>query len=209
MPTERAKPADDLPSWVSEDIPDDATGPADQAFMASGDDDDEFETLSDEPFEVPPVAGRPIAAAPSVRSGKRHRLPKLADMTPQQWPELAASLPVTGLAAEVARQSEWLGATDDTIRLRVAVKTLADSASRIRLQTVLCEHYGRAVRIDVVVGVTGEATAHAVAQSVRLANQQAAEQAVADDPFVNALMADFGAHVVPASIRHVGGVAGV
>ena len=198
---------DDLPSWVSENIPDDASGGADYAFTVGADDDDEFETLSDEPFEMPAVAGRPIAPTPVVRAGKRNRLPKLTDMTAEQWPTLAASLPVTGLAAEVARQSEWLGTSDDTIRLRVAVKTLADSASRIRLQTVLCEHYGRAIRIDIAVGATGEATAHAVAQSVRVANQEAAEQAVAQDPFVNTLLSEFGAHVVPTSIRHVAGAA--
>lgn len=200
---------DDMPSWLSEDIPDDARSASDEAFVRAGDDDDEFETLADEPFDAAVVAGRPIAAAPAARSGKRQRLPKLSDMTAQDWPTLAAALPVSGLAAEVARQSEWLGVTEDTIRLRVAVKTLADSASRVRLQTVLCEHYGRAVRIDIAVGVTGEATAHAVAQSVRQANQLAAEQAVAEDPFVNALLADFGAHVVPNSIRHVAGAAAI
>jgi len=200
-------PSDDLPSWVSENIPDDASGGADYSFTGGADDDDEFETLSDEPFEAPAVAGRPIVPTPVVRAGKRHRLPKLTDMTAEQWPTLAASLPVTGLAAEVARQSEWLGTTDDTIRLRVAVRTLADSASRIRLQTVLCEHYGRAIRIDIAVGATGEATAHAVAQSVRVANQEAAEQAVAQDPFVNTLLSEFGAHLVPTSIRHVAGAA--
>lgn len=201
------------PSWVSESIPDDAAGGAEYAFMGGADDDDEFETLSDEPFDALTAAGPPLAPvlkpAPKVgRAGKRARLPQLSDMTADQWPALAAALPVTGLAAEVARQSEWLGASDDTIRLRVAVRTLADSASRIRLQTVLCEHYGRAVRIDIVVGATGEATAHAVAQSVRIANQQAAEQAVSQDAFVNALLSDFGAQIVPQSIRHVAAQAG-
>lgn len=201
------------PSWVSESIPDDAAGGADFGFMGGADDDDEFETLSDEPFDALAAAGPPLApvlkpAPKAGRAGKRARLPQLSDMTADQWPALAAALPVTGLAAEVARQSEWLGASDDTIRLRVAVRTLADSASRIRLQTVLCEHYRRAVRIDIVVGATGEATAHAVGQSVRIANQQAAEEAVAQDAFVNALVSDFGAQIVPQSIRHVAALAG-
>jgi len=49
----------------------------------------------------------------------------------------------------------------------------------------------------------GEATAHAVAQAERAARQQAAEEAVAVDPFVQALVADFGGQVVAGSIRHV------
>jgi len=112
-------------------------------------------------------------------------------------------LPVTGLAAELARQSEWQSADHGTVRLRVAVRTLADSASKLRLETVLCEHFGQSLRLDVAVGVTGDATAHAVAESVKAANQAAAEDAVAADPFVQTLVTDFGAQVVPASIRHV------
>jgi DNA-binding YbaB/EbfC family protein len=42
-----------------------------------------------------------------------------------------------------------------------------------------------------------------VAQAESAARQLAAENAVADDPFVQALLADFGGHVVPGSIRHV------
>src|SRR3546814_1413042 len=62
---------------------------------------------------------------------------------------------------------------------RVAVKTLAESESRVRLQTVLCEHFGQGLRLEIEVGATGDATAHAVAQIERAARQQAAEDAVA------------------------------
>ena len=56
----------------------------------------------------------------------------MADMTQASWPELAARLPVTGLAAELARQSEWVGVQGDAIVLRVAVKTLARGRLRQR-----------------------------------------------------------------------------
>ena len=56
----------------------------------------------------------------------------------------------------------------------------------MRLQTVLCEHFGQGIRLDVDVGAVGDATAHAVAQAERAARQQAAEDAVAVDPFVQA-----------------------
>jgi len=117
--------------------------------------------------------------------------------------ELRSPLARLRLASELARQSEWAGVQGDAIILRVAVKTLAESESRVRLQTVLCEHFGQGIRLDVRVGVTGDATAYAVAQAESAARQLAAENAVADDPFVQALLADFGGHVVPGSIRHV------
>jgi DNA polymerase-3 subunit gamma/tau len=191
------------PSWVDEEIPFEAEGGfVPDGGFTSDPDDDEFETLASAP------SAAPAPAAPARRDGpaparKRQSRARMTDMTPTGWPELAASLPVTGLAAELARQSEWAGVQGDAIVLRVAVRTLAESESRVRLQTVLCEHFGQSVRLDVEVGVTGDATAHAVAQAERAARQQAAEDAVAVDPFVQALLADFGGQVVPGSIRHV------
>ncbi|WP_281360915.1 DNA polymerase III subunit gamma/tau C-terminal domain-containing protein, partial [Achromobacter deleyi] len=147
-----------------------------------------------------PAPARRDGAAPAR---KRQARARITDMTSAAWPELAARLPVTGLAAELARQSEWAGVQGDAVILRVAVRTLAESESRVRLQTVLCEHFGQGIRLDVDVGAVGEATAHAVAQAERAARQQAAEDAVAVDPFVQALLSDFGGYVVAGSIRHV------
>lgn len=194
---------DGPPSWVDEEIPFEAEG----GFVPDGgftsDPDDDFETLASAPSSAPAPSAAPARREGPAPARKRQSRARLADMTPAAWPELAARLPVTGLAAELARQSEWAGVQGDAIILRVAVKTLAESESRVRLQTVLCEHFGQGIRLDVDVGAVGEATAHAVAQAERAARQQAAEDAVAVDPFVQALVADFGAHVVAGSIRHV------
>ncbi|CUK06797.1 DNA polymerase III subunit tau [Achromobacter xylosoxidans] len=200
---------DGPPSWVDEEIPFEAEGGfvPDGGFAPDGgftsDPDDDFETLASAPSSAPAPSAAPVRREGPAPARKRQSRARLADMTSAAWPELAARLPVTGLAAELARQSEWAGVQGDAIILRVAVKTLAESESRVRLQTVLCEHFGQGIRLDVDVGAVGEATAHAVAQAERAARQQAAEDAVAVDPFVQALVADFGAHVVAGSIRHV------
>lgn len=199
-----AAPADDdgPPSWVDEAIPDEAEGGyAAEAFTQ--DPDDDFETLAPAASaeRAPPPSRGPAAPAPRrARGGSRTRV---TDMSSEAWPDLAAKLPVTGLAAELARQSEWAGVQGDAVLLRVAVRTLAESESRVRLQTVLCEHFGQGLRLEIEVGATGDATAHAVAQIERAARQQAAEDAVQVDPFVQALVADFGGQVVPGSVRHV------
>lgn len=200
---------DGPPSWVDEEIPFEAEGGfvPDGGFAPDGgftsDPDDDFETLASAPSSAPAPSAAPARREGPAPARKRQSRARLTDMTSAAWPELAARLPVTGLAAELARQSEWAGVQGDAIILRVAVKTLAESESRVRLQTVLCEHFGQGIRLDVDVGAVGEATAHAVAQAERAARQQAAEDAVAVDPFVQALVADFGAHVVAGSIRHV------
>lgn len=197
------------PSWVDEEIPFEAEGGfvPDGGFASGGgftsDPDDDFETLASAPSSAPAPSAAPARREGPAPARKRQSRARLTDMTSAAWPELAARLPVTGLAAELARQSEWAGVQGDAIILRVAVKTLAESESRVRLQTVLCEHFGQGIRLDVDVGAVGEATAHAVAQAERAARQQAAEDAVAVDPFVQALVSDFGAHVVAGSIRHV------
>lgn len=193
---------DGPPSWVDEEIPYEAEGGFVPDSGFTSDPDDEFETLASAPSSATPPAAAPVRReAPPTR--KRQSRARIADMTQASWPELAARLPVTGLAAELARQSEWVGVQGDAIVLRVAVKTLAESESRVRLQTVLCEHFGQGIRLDVDVGAVGDATAHAVAQAERAARQQAAEDAVAVDPFVQALVSDFGGQVVAGSVRHV------
>lgn len=140
----------------------------------------------------------PAALAPERK--KKNRSPRLRDMTAQEWPALAASLPLTGLAAELARQSEWLGVQEEQVNLRVAIRSLAESPGQSRLRTVLSEHFGTVVQLKVEYGATGDGTAHAVEQAQRQLRQQAAEEAVACDPFVQTLISDFGAQVVPGSI---------
>ena len=189
----RSSGSDEPPSWVDEAIPDDAEGGYLPASEFTTDPDDEFETLATGApvAELKPASRRPAVASRAARQPGA----SLHKMSAAAWPALAAKLPVTGLAAELARQSEWAGVQGDAVILRVAVKTLAESESRVRLQTVLCEHFGQGLRLEIEVGATGDDTAHAVAQIEKAARQQAAEEAVAADPFVLALKADFGGQV--------------
>ncbi|HUG58956.1 MAG TPA: DNA polymerase III subunit gamma/tau [Candidimonas sp.] len=144
-----------------------------------------------------------LAAAVFAPERKKTKSPRLRNMSASAWPALAATLPVTGLAAELARQSEWLGLQGEQINLRVAIRTLAESPGKARLCTVLSEHFGTVVQLSVEYGATGDETAHAVEQAQKVVRQQEAEQAVAVDPFVLTLISEFGATVVPGSISAV------
>ncbi|MEI2417494.1 DNA polymerase III subunit gamma/tau [Orrella sp. JC864] len=152
--------------------------------------------------EPPPSAGKTVVAVPAASA--LGATPTEGDIKLEgEWHRLAARLPVTGLAAELARQSEWAGATGRRITLRVAARTLADSPGRERLRQALAEHFGGHVLLDIEVGSTGAGTAHAVALAEQAARQQAAEQAIQADPFVQALLDDFGGRILPGSIRPV------
>ncbi|MYN13245.1 DNA polymerase III subunit gamma/tau [Pusillimonas sp. TS35] len=174
----------------------------DARFVPAGMDDDD-DGANDMPggFALREAAGEtvlPPGITPPAR--KKSKTPRLSSMTSGEWPALAAQLPLSGLAAELARQSEWLGAQGDAVRLRVAIRSLTEIQGKARLRTVLSEHFGTAVQLDVVFGHTGDETAHAVAQARRAERQKEAEQAVGQDPFVQSLISDFGAQVVPGSI---------
>jgi len=196
---------DDVPAW--EDIPPDAQAaqlePYDEADYGP---DGGFSTEGAGSVFIAPddAAAQWVPDTPLFEAERpKARSPRLAQMTAKAWPALAAKLPVTGLAAELARQSEWLGVQEDQVRLRVAVRTLAATAGKQRLRTVLSEHFGAVVQLDVEFGATGEETAHAVAQAERAARQKQAEEAVQQDPFVQALIGEFGAQLIPGSVKAV------
>ena len=184
---------DGMPLGMSDDLPVD---PGFEHIPADDTDEGGWEHIvSDGGFDT-----SSIAPLPRKEENVAPRTPRLARMSAQDWPALAASLPLTGLAAELARQSEWVGVKNDCITLRVAIHSLAARQGQARLRTVLTEHFGKVVQLAVEFGATGSETAHAVEQ-VRLAERQKeAEAAVAGDPFVKSLVEEFGARVIPGSI---------
>jgi DNA polymerase-3 subunit gamma/tau len=120
---------------------------------------------------------------------------------PEPWAAFSAKLPLSGMAAQLARQSEWVAVSGRAMTLRVASKALAVGAHADRLRAVLTEYFGFVVQVHFEIGAAQGQSAHAVDLAAQAARQQAAEHSVTIDPFVQALMKDFGAHVVPGSIR--------
>ena len=120
---------------------------------------------------------------------------------PEPWAAFSAKLPLSGMAAQLARQSEWVAVSGRSLTLRVASKALAVGAHADRLRAVLTEYFGFVVQVHFEIGAAQGQSAHAVDLAAQAARQQAAEHSVTIDPFVQALLKDFGAHVVPGSIR--------
>jgi len=116
------------------------------------------------------------------------------------WPALAASLPIRGLAQQLAYQSELATVEGVTMRLRVPLPPLTDANVVERLEAALTEHFGTPVRVACDIG-PARATAAAVDAEQRAERQRNAEDAIAANPFVQALVRDFAAQVVPGSIQ--------
>lgn len=156
---------------------------------------------------APVPAAAPAPAAPRVaRPFQLHPVESL--QWDGNWPALAAILPVRGVAQQLALQSELLrcGPTPDsphiTFELLVAVDVLLANGSAEKLTAVLSEHFGQTVRLQTTIGAV-EHTASAAAIADRAERQRDAEQSMEEDPFVQKLMREFGATIVPGSVRPI------
>lgn len=108
---------------------------------------------------------------------------------------------ITALVRELALQSQLVGRDEGHWMLRVERESLNQPASRERLRAAL-EAAGQAVQISVEVGPVTDSPARRNAQAAAL-RQQAAEQIILNDPFVQQMQRDFGAKIVPGSIKPV------
>jgi DNA polymerase-3 subunit gamma/tau len=115
--------------------------------------------------------------------------------------QLVAAEAVTALVRELALQSQLVARDVDHWLLRVERESLNQSASRERLQAAL-QAIGHAVKLGVEVGrvMDSPAKRNAAAAAER---QGAAEKMIYEDPFVQTMMRDFGAKIVPGSIKPI------
>lgn len=189
-------PEDDLPPWVTEFSDDSAVAQSAPSHSSAP------SSYADEAAAAPVVHARP-APAPA-------RAPHAYVITPVpeldwdgNWPAVAAALPLRGVAQQLAMQAELLSCTFDgnaaVFKVRVPIETWRTPGNVEKLTTALTERFGRPVRVDTELGPVWY-TASAEAQAHREACQKAAEETIANDPFVNSMIREFGAFVVPGSI---------
>ncbi len=138
------------------------------------------------PGRSPPMAN---ALAPSDDGDFWHALVQ----------ELVARDRVSALVRELALQSQLVARGDGQWTLRIESASLAHSAARERLQAVLAEA-GHAVGLQVEIGPVRDSPSrrNRIAAEQRL---KAAESLLLADPFVQEMMREFGAKIVPGSIK--------
>jgi DNA polymerase-3 subunit gamma/tau len=122
------------------------------------------------------------------------------------WPALVRQLPLKGVAQQLATQSELLGSEEAgqlrLMKLRVPVETLLSAGSADKLAAALSDYFEKTVRLETEIGNVTR-TAHAASVADQARRQQLAEQTLNDDPFVQTLIREFGATIVPGSIKPV------
>ncbi|HYD81726.1 MAG TPA: DNA polymerase III subunit gamma/tau [Paucimonas sp.] len=164
---------------------------------------------------APPPASAPVPPAPAKSEpppfdASRLVLHPLKELGwDGHWPNLAAVLPLRGIAQQLAQQSELIkcigsdgGNGAVQFHLRVAVETLLSAGSVDKLAAALSEHFGRTIRVTTEIGAVQQtANAQAVAQREEL--QRKTEETLKNDPFVQTLIREFGATIVPDSIKPI------
>jgi DNA polymerase-3 subunit gamma/tau len=194
-----------------------APAPASQGYGQAVADDEppswvtEFSDDTAVAAEAPAAVSAPPAARVQAPSSPPH--PYVITPVPEigwdgNWPALAASLPLRGVAQQLAFQTELVSCTADGssahFRLRVPVDTLRASGNSEKLCAALQERFPAVrVNIDTEIGPVWY-TASVEARARREQLQREAEETVGADPFIQALEQTFDAFVVPGSVRPIG-----
>lgn len=119
------------------------------------------------------------------------------------WRALVDALKL-GLARELAKHCELVAYDEDSITLNVpeSQKHLVSANYQEKLTTAICQHFDRKIKLQFGIGGTGNTPAKQISQEKAQA-QANAETAIEEDSFVQALINDFGATIIPNSIKPI------
>jgi DNA polymerase-3 subunit gamma/tau len=122
------------------------------------------------------------------------------------WQSWMKALPVRGLLQQLAFQTElqnWSEKGDAAkATVIVGMPQLASKENVLRLQEALSNYLGKSVTILIETGKANHSIA-AVEAKIKQEKQEGAEESIANDDFVKTIQAEFGATVVPGSIRPI------
>ena len=113
--------------------------------------------------------------------------------------QLVASEAVTALVRELALQSQLIARDTDQWHLRIDSESLNQGTARERLQAAL-NSAGYAVKLVVEIGKVTDSPAQRNAAELA-EKQKAAEDLIHSDPMVQAMVENFGAKIVPGTIK--------
>ena len=121
--------------------------------------------------------------------------------------QLVAAEAVAALTRELALQSQLCGQSGGVWQLRVERESLNQSATREKLQLALQTALGNdALTVSVKIGAVTDSPARRNAAALA-ERQRVAEETIQSDPFVQDMIRDWGAKIVPGSIKPISSAA--
>jgi DNA polymerase-3 subunit gamma/tau len=212
---------DDLPPWVTEFSDDSAmaapssappyapspasAGSAAAGPSAGGQSNAAGQSNAHGQPNDPHAIAMPARAAPApVKAPYAYVITPVPELNwDGNWPAVAAALPLRGTAQQLAMQAEMVRFSFEgnaaVFTLRVPIETWRTPGNLEKLTTALSERFNHVVRVDSELGAVWY-TGSAEAEAYRKACQRAAEETIANDPFVNSMIRELDAWVVPSSI---------
>ena len=137
------------------------------------------------------------------RSGDASDTDALGDDWSRLVNQLIAAETIAALTRELALQSELCGRIGGVWTLRVERESLSQPAAREKLQAALQATLADGgLKLVVEVGMVNDSPARRNAAALA-ERQRAAEALIQNDPFVQDLIRDWGAKIVPGSIKSV------
>ena len=153
-------------------------------------------------------APAPITSKPSPNLSKPPSVPAATlakttegDFWNQLVREMVEAQAINALVRELALQSQLMARDDKQWSLQVDKDSLNTPSNRERLQAALAQ-FGHDVQLSVATGPVLDSTAKRLTQE-NAERQARAEAIILQDPFVQSLMRDFDAKIVPGSIKPV------
>ncbi|MDO8962115.1 MAG: DNA polymerase III subunit gamma/tau C-terminal domain-containing protein, partial [Methylophilus sp.] len=152
----------------------------------------------------------PVAEASEVTPVAPDTLTPVEALQPSQlmfngdWRSLVEQQLKLGLARALAQNCEMVSYDEYSITLKLAEthKHLASPNYQDKLSDAIAQHFGRKIKLQFEIG--SEANTPAKQNAIEKANiQSTAESAIMQDGFVQALMSDFGATIIPNSIKPI------
>jgi DNA polymerase-3 subunit gamma/tau len=156
------------------------------------------------PLRVASPAAPHVAAVAAVAARVAAPSLRLADLTPQSWPDHAKRLEASGLTRQFLQQSGYGGVDPDRplrLRFQVPLDTLSEPGLITRVTKLLSDALGERIQLDVAVREPAAPTAAAKAAARAEELQRRAEQSIAESALVQALIREFDGTIVPGSIR--------
>ncbi len=148
------------------------------------------------PVKIAPV-NAPLESSPPISTPMDEAMP--------DWVALTGRLKVQGMAQQLAKHCVLDSFSNDQLVLRLAEenKHLQTRMATDNLQAALKDHFGRPIRLTIVLGKVSSATPAKIEQQNQQERQDQANGSIAEDDFVKDAQAELGASLVPGSIKPV------
>jgi DNA polymerase-3 subunit gamma/tau len=147
------------------------------------------------PADSPSRVNAPSRVEPST--------PAVPMPAPETWPTFVAGMKLTGMAAQLAAQSELRAVNGNalTLALPTSHKHLADRSYADKLKAALEAAVGRRLLLAFEVGDTSDTSLAAQERRQRAEAKAKGEQAFRDEPFVRELITRFDGRVKAETVE--------